>query len=280
MSELLGETANLRDLAFLAALVVLGLAVRWTRRNRQVPALMEPGQAPPLSELLMAVWFLSVAFGLAILLVPLLQKALPSPLPQGLLAGLSLQLCLLAGAWQGRRWVAQAGFRLPPLLPTPGARPGWPRTTAEGLLQLAAALPLVLLVGIVWTLLLEVLKGLGIDVPTGAQPSMETFVQEMTWPARLALVFLAVGLAPVAEEVVFRGFLLPLLRARWPGLTAEIATACAFAAIHLHLGSFAPLALLGFLFGRAYLTTGDLRIPIVFHAAFNLITLLRLHAAG
>lgn len=280
MNETLGEPTDLRDLAFLAAIVVLGLIVHWVRRNRPRQPRMDPGTAPPISEVLMSVWFLALGFGLAMILVPIARDWLPDSVPQGLIAGLALQLCLLAGAWQGRRWMANSGFRLPPILPEHPRRSGWLRSAGEGIIQLAAAFPLVLLVGVVWTLFLEVLRALGLPIPAEAQPSMEAFMQDLHWSSRLALIGLAIILAPIAEEVVFRGFLLPVLRARWPSLGAEWVVAIAFAAIHLHVGSFAPLVLLGFLFGRAYLTTGDIRIPIAFHAVFNLITLLRLYAAG
>ncbi|MEO6025421.1 MAG: type II CAAX endopeptidase family protein [Candidatus Binatia bacterium] len=93
-----------------------------------------------------------------------------------------------------------------------------------------------------------------------------------------ALLWLAfVVLAPLAEEVVFRGFLLRGLAASCRAGTAIAVTALAFAA--LHLGQYGALDL-GFLtaFGAALavarLCTGSLLVPITMHATMNLVALL------
>lgn len=86
----------------------------------------------------------------------------------------------------------------------------------------------------------------------------------------------AILIAPIWEEVVFRGILYPYCKARfgrWPGLAA---TSLLFGAIHFHLPSLLPLALLGLVLGLAYERTGSLWSPILLHALFNLGTAINL----
>ena len=85
----------------------------------------------------------------------------------------------------------------------------------------------------------------------------------------LALTFGAVILAPVAEEILFRGFLYRFFQTKMRTHFACFLNAGLFAAIHFNLASFVPLLILGILFTRCYQSTGSLAAPIAFHAMFN-----------
>jgi len=93
----------------------------------------------------------------------------------------------------------------------------------------------------------------------------------------------AIVMAPFAEEVFFRGLLLPAL-ARFSGERAALAVqAVAFGAIHVvgapHTWPLAiPLAIVGWGAGWFYLRTGSLVVPIVLHATFNAINFAALRA--
>lgn len=95
------------------------------------------------------------------------------------------------------------------------------------------------------------------------------------WGTALVL-FTVAAVAPIAEELVFRGVLLPgLARRMRPGL-ALIATSGIFALFHVPshgVGAVMP-GLLGLVFGWARLRTGGLTAPIVLHAANNLFVSL------
>jgi len=279
MNDLLAEPGALRDLVFVGCLAGLGVAVHLVRRRQPRPELVDAGPRVPAHEALLSVWFLLAAFMVALLAAPLVGGQMPAGAPPAFAGAVILQVLLLAGAWQGRRWLSHVGHGLPPLS-APDRSRSWLDAGREGLLQLLAAFPVVLLASVVWSYLLVMLQSLGLDLPLEAQPGMEAFGGDLALGWRIALLLVTILLAPIAEEYVFRGFLLPLLRARGLALRGEWITALIFASIHVHLGSFVPLALLGFLLGRSYLSTGDIRVPIVFHATFNLITLLRLHAVG
>lgn len=83
-----------------------------------------------------------------------------------------------------------------------------------------------------------------------------------------------VVLAPVAEEMLFRGFLLPRLAARLHPTSALAATAVLFAALHTHYGVQAlVLVVHGVVLGWARLRTGRLTAPIALHMMVNAVAL-------
>lgn len=95
---------------------------------------------------------------------------------------------------------------------------------------------------------------------------------------RLYLIGLAVAIAPLFEECLFRGILLPIL-VRKTGVGAGIfITSLLFASIHFHLPSLVPLVVVAAGFSLAYLYTGTLWVPIVMHSLFNGVNLALLLA--
>lgn len=92
------------------------------------------------------------------------------------------------------------------------------------------------------------------------------------------LVVTVVVLAPVLEEVVFRGLLFQVLRRRlglWPGIVLSSMT---FAIVHLELIdrpiSLAALLVLGAWLAGALHRTGSLVVPITAHALFNAVAVI------
>lgn len=81
-------------------------------------------------------------------------------------------------------------------------------------------------------------------------------------------VFMAVGVAPMVEELFFRGYAYPVLKAR-VGRHAVWMSSLLFAGVHMYLINFLPVFLIGFLLARLYERTGSLAIPIVAHATAN-----------
>ena len=91
--------------------------------------------------------------------------------------------------------------------------------------------------------------------------------------ARLLTVAVVVVLAPIAEEVVFRGVLLPGLAQRLTPTSALLWSALIFALFHVPshgAGAVAP-GLLALVFGWARLRTGGLAAPIALHTTNNLL---------
>jgi membrane protease YdiL (CAAX protease family) len=95
------------------------------------------------------------------------------------------------------------------------------------------------------------------------------------------LALTALLLAPVLEEVLFRGLLLRALLRRATPVTAVAVSALAFALVHPlldpSLGSVAVLPGLlavGLVTGVLAVRTGDLSRPILVHLGFNLLTVV------
>ena len=112
------------------------------------------------------------------------------------------------------------------------------------------------------------------------QEVAEIFMEPASLPVRVALYFIAIVLAPVFEEIVFRGVLLPWVVRRTGLWTGTIIVSLVFAAIHVHLPSLLPLFLLSAMFCIAYARTRSLLVPIGMHACFNGVTTLLLTLTG
>jgi membrane protease YdiL (CAAX protease family) len=102
----------------------------------------------------------------------------------------------------------------------------------------------------------------------------------------VALFFVgAVILAPLVEELLFRGVLLRALLRRTQPVTAVVASAVIFALVH-YLGDpntlpFLPaLTGLGAVLAIVALRSGDLSAPIFIHAGFNLTTTILFLVSG
>ena len=124
-------------------------------------------------------------------------------------------------------------------------------------------------------LVLERLPGLGVEPEV--QQAVTVIQQAVSWPSRLALGLMAIVLAPVGEELFFRGILYPRIKdAGFPRL-ALWGTATLFAAIHANLVLFLPLLVLALALIALYEWTDNLLAPIVAHSAFNALNLALLH---
>ena len=77
------------------------------------------------------------------------------------------------------------------------------------------------------------------------------------------------GLAPLVEELVFRGLLYGWLESRWGGGVAFVASSLAFAAAHVEPAHAFLVLPLGLLFGWLRWRTGSLWPSLVAHMANN-----------
>jgi membrane protease YdiL (CAAX protease family) len=80
--------------------------------------------------------------------------------------------------------------------------------------------------------------------------------------------------APLFEEILFRGFVFAQLRHRFGLAAAASVSAALFALVHFSLGSFLPLFALGLVLAWAYEATGNLMTSMLIHAAWNAGTAL------
>jgi membrane protease YdiL (CAAX protease family) len=87
-------------------------------------------------------------------------------------------------------------------------------------------------------------------------------------------ILVAVVMAPVFEEIVFRGFLFRGFANSWGWLWGALASSAVFGLAHLQLDVFVPLAALGFALAWVYKRTGSLWTCIAMHALFNGVAVL------
>lgn len=90
-----------------------------------------------------------------------------------------------------------------------------------------------------------------------------------TLPARVLLFVLICVLAPVLEEVIFRGFVYPGLRRRLAVTGAVVASALLFAMMHNNPAALLPIGLIGIVLAVLYERSRSLVPPIVCHALNN-----------
>lgn len=145
---------------------------------------------------------------------------------------------------------------------------GFFRTAITGGVLILAAYPLIFLADVVTQRLLK-------RAPE-KQAIVEMFSQSSTIQQRILVIILAVSLAPLAEEFIFRFFFYGVAKRYFGRVVAVVASALLFAAVHGHLPSFAPLFVLGSCFAIAYEWSGSILVPMMMHALFNAITLTAL----
>ncbi len=217
------------------------------------------------------------------------------PKPEGVelglfdvIAGAGLQLGVLAGlahAWfwhlrPSRRAAAARRYEIDaaPALATPEPAPAPPPVSLgvalrEGASTFVTLLPVVGLSSYLWNALLHLL-----GIEAAPQDLVTLFADTGDHLALTIIIVLAVLVAPVAEELVFRIGLFRWLRTRAPRTVVLFAPALVFALLHGNLAVFVPLVILAVCLALAYERVGHPLVPIVAHALFNLNTLVLLLA--
>lgn len=114
------------------------------------------------------------------------------------------------------------------------------------------------------------IKALGVP---GLEPAAQLPTALFDYPAVVAVVGVSVVLvAPITEELFFRGFFFRGLSNGFGVLPAALASGFIFSLAHLNPGAIIPFTLIGAIFAISYQRTGSLLTPIASHFAFNLIS--------
>ncbi|MCK4235653.1 MAG: CPBP family intramembrane metalloprotease [Candidatus Krumholzibacteria bacterium] len=96
----------------------------------------------------------------------------------------------------------------------------------------------------------------------------------------LAFIAVAVGtvvIAPLSEELIFRGFIQRIFQRNMRGVLAVVLAGLIFGVCHFVPSVIPGVAFLGILLGYLFLRTGNLIYPVIAHGGYNLVSLLRLH---
>ncbi len=135
------------------------------------------------------------------------------------------------------------------------------RAISTGVVLLLAATPLIAVA--------EGLTQTFFGRESSKQEIVDLFNSSGSIGQRITIIVLAVVVAPICEEFIFRFFIYGVLR-RYFGVTIGLFfNAALFAAAHTHLPSAAPLFVLGACFTLAYEWSGSILVSMAMHALFN-----------
>ncbi|KGG12875.1 CPBP family intramembrane glutamic endopeptidase [Prochlorococcus marinus] len=129
-------------------------------------------------------------------------------------------------------------------------------------------LPFVLLISWLMTSL--------IGDPGGSNPLLELVLGSNNFFALGILFLTTVVLAPLFEEFIFRGALLPVLVQKQGRVLGVLISALVFALAHLSIGELPPLIVLGVGLALLRLSSGRLFPCVVMHSLWNGITFVNL----
>ncbi len=103
------------------------------------------------------------------------------------------------------------------------------------------------------------------------QKVVKTLLETEDAQLKIVLVSTATIVAPLVEEIIFRGYLYPVIKRYSSRTFAAITISLLFAVVHANLPGMMPLFILALMLTLAYEMTGCLWVPMVAHALFNAI---------
>ena len=130
------------------------------------------------------------------------------------------------------------------------------------------SLILIFLVSFIYVIILQ--KVFGIEAPGS---KIDELVRSGNVSGTILIVVTAV-IAPLCEEVYFRGFLYPAFRKSFGVVIGIFLSSVVFAAAHLDLFSFFPIMVIGWILAFMYEKTKSI-FPVIFlHSIYNLTLIL------
>lgn len=137
-------------------------------------------------------------------------------------------------------------------------------------------LPVIWISSLIWGTVLQGLQSQGIIDELPQQELVTLFSQGGSFLPVTILTLCAIVLAPIVEEIIFRGCVYRFLKSQSTPLIAQVLSGLFFGVMHANLLSFVPLVVVGVLLARIYERSGNILVPICFHACFNGFNLLLL----
>ena len=260
------EKAHVAVLTIGVVLLLIWIARRaiHPKRLRLSPSPGRPNTVTPVHVILLLLGWMFVMAGVRQLLPHIAHWA--SKAQMGLLAGLAGQVCWLAASLL----VAARTF---PLGLSRGLGLSTRHWLYDGVRAVVACLAIRPVCFGLSKLFIWLLEPHGLVRVHGMVEAMQS-APGVLW--RVLIVFSAVVMAPLAEEVFFRGLLQSMLRTRTgrPWLAVTV-TSAAFAAVHWNTPQDIPaLFALSLVLGYNYERTGRLAPVIAIHVLFNAISIV------
>ena len=208
-------------------------------------------------------WVVAAFAGLMVLL-PLLYAlagGTDTPLAQFLIvlvySTLLLIILIAIGCRRGSSWIRDFGMS-----------PRQLRLLPFSLAIYLAIVPVIGGISLLYNDMLERLFGVEVEM----QDVALLIAESRSW-LKIGLILLSVLIAPLYEELIFRGVLFTYLL-RWIGFArAMLLVSVLFATVHFHLPTMLPLFLLSIALCYTYWRIGSLWISIGIHALFNSVSI-------
>ena len=127
-----------------------------------------------------------------------------------------------------------------------------------------------------FVLLISLIMNSLIDNQNGSNPLLEIVLNNNNYLSFILLFITTTLLAPLFEEIIFRGILLPTLARDFGIILGIIVSAFIFALAHLSLGEMPPLFVLGIGLGVTRIASGSLLSSVIMHSFWNGLTFLNL----
>ena len=127
-----------------------------------------------------------------------------------------------------------------------------------------------------FVLLTSLIMNLIIKNQAGSNPLLEIVLNNNNYFAFILLFFTTTLIAPLFEEIIFRGVLLPVLTRDYGKTIGILISSFVFALAHLSLNEFPPLFVLGIGLATTRLISGRLASSVVMHSFWNGLTFLNL----
>ncbi len=127
-----------------------------------------------------------------------------------------------------------------------------------------------------FVLLTSLIMNLIVENQAGSNPLLEIVLNNNNYYSFILLFLTTTIIAPLFEEVIFRGVLLPVLARDYGKIIGILISSFVFALAHLSLNEFPPLFVLGIGLATTRLISGRLSSSIVMHSLWNGLTFLNL----
>ena len=127
-----------------------------------------------------------------------------------------------------------------------------------------------------FVLLTSLIMNLVVENQAGSNPLLEIVLNNNNYFAFLLLFLTTTLIAPLFEEIIFRGVLLPVLARDYGKLIGILISSFVFALAHLSLNEFPPLFVLGIGLATTRLISGRLFSSVVMHSLWNGLTFFNL----
>jgi len=101
------------------------------------------------------------------------------------------------------------------------------------------------------------------------QETVRTYQEANAVTIRIMIAISAIIVAPVAEEIVFRGYIYTTTKRFSSRFFATLLSSLLFAVVHFNITALIPLLFLAIILALSYELSGSLWAPISIHALFN-----------